>query len=197
MNFSMLHSGTIYAAKTGTPSFGMWPAISCVNGWLLEMNVGIMPDFALHDITFRGMSVESVYDRLCQDIRYYTKLDPKDCATGTRRGWDTLEGGELDGYYRSALYKGWSITPVRDGASCPQVWWKRSMPSADRRFPGTWSWRSGLTNSLPPWRNTGVTPASAGGRAPRRRFPALPGERNRISNTSALRRCAGYLRLHG
>lgn len=77
-----------------------------VNGWLLEMNVGIMPDFALHDIAFRGMSVESIYDQLCQDIRYYTKLDPKDLLYGDEAWWDTLEGGELDGYYRSALYQG-------------------------------------------------------------------------------------------
>ena len=77
-----------------------------VNGWLLEMNLGIMPDFAPHDIAFRGMSVESVYDRLCQDIRYYTKLDPKDLCYGDEAWWDTLEGGELDGYYRSALYQG-------------------------------------------------------------------------------------------
>lgn len=77
-----------------------------VNGWLLEMNVGIMPDFALHDIAFRGMSVESIYDQLCQDIRYYTKLDPKDLLYGDEAWWDTLEGGELDRYYRSALYQG-------------------------------------------------------------------------------------------
>ena len=77
-----------------------------VNGWLLEMNIGTMPDGALHEVAFRGMSVENVYDQLCQDIRFYTKLDPKDLLYGDGAWWDTLEGGELDGYYRSVLHQG-------------------------------------------------------------------------------------------
>ena len=77
-----------------------------VNSWLLEMGVGAMPDFALHDPAFRGMSVEGVYDQVCQDVRFYTGRDPKDLLYGDEGWWDTLEGGELDGYYRSAISQG-------------------------------------------------------------------------------------------
>ena len=77
-----------------------------VNDWLLEMNVGAMPDFALHDPVFRGLSVEGVYDQVCQDARFYTGRDPKDLLYGDEGWWDTLEGSEVDEYYRSAIYQG-------------------------------------------------------------------------------------------
>ena len=77
-----------------------------VNDWLLEMNVGAMPDLALHDPAFRGMSVEGVYDQVCQDIHFYAGRDPKDLLYGDEAWWDTMEGGEVDEYYRSAIYQG-------------------------------------------------------------------------------------------
>lgn len=77
-----------------------------VNDWLMEMGVGAMPDFALHDLAFRGMAAEGVYDVLCRDIRFYTRCDPKDLIYGDDEWWDTLEGSELDGYYRSAICQG-------------------------------------------------------------------------------------------
>ena len=77
-----------------------------VNDWLLEMGVGTMPGFALHDPAFHGMPAEGVYDQLCRDVRFYTGRDPKDLLYGDEGWWDTLEGGELDGYYRSAICRG-------------------------------------------------------------------------------------------
>ena len=77
-----------------------------VNGWLLEMDVGTMPAFALHDPAFRNMSVEGVYDQLCRDVRFYAGRNPKDLLYGEEGWWDSLEGGELDEYYRSAIYQG-------------------------------------------------------------------------------------------
>ena len=34
-----------------------------INDWLLEMHVGCMPDGALYDAQFHGLSAEVVYDR--------------------------------------------------------------------------------------------------------------------------------------
>lgn len=77
-----------------------------VNLWLCEMDIGSTPEFILLDQSFRGMSVESVYDLLTQDIRYYRKKDPKDLVYGGENWWDTLDGSEVDAMYRSALQRG-------------------------------------------------------------------------------------------
>ena len=37
-----------------------------------------MPEGLLYDEHFKGMSAETVYDKLCENIRYYLSLDPKD-----------------------------------------------------------------------------------------------------------------------
>ncbi len=83
-----------------------------INGWLLEMGVGVMPVAALHDPQLKGLSAESVYDRLCTDLRQARKL-------ATLRGvglCDILDGGgpspgsaewtDLDAFYRRALMDG-------------------------------------------------------------------------------------------
>ena len=44
-----------------------------VNSWLCEMKVGCMPESALFDNQFHGMSAEAVYDQLCGNIRQYLK----------------------------------------------------------------------------------------------------------------------------
>ncbi|MDX2565220.1 hypothetical protein PV371_37035 [Streptomyces sp. TX20-6-3] len=45
-----------------------------INGWLVEMNVGSMPEGLLHDPRLAGLSVESVYDTLGADLRRSIKL---------------------------------------------------------------------------------------------------------------------------
>ena len=45
-----------------------------INGWLLEMGVGAMPEGGLHDATLKGLSVEAVYERIATDLRRYRKL---------------------------------------------------------------------------------------------------------------------------
>lgn len=57
-----------------------------INGWLVEMGVGQMPEGLLYDGHFKGMSAETVYDKLYENIRYYLSLDPKDIIyIGKRR----------------------------------------------------------------------------------------------------------------
>ena len=45
-----------------------------INDWLLEMHVGCMPNGALYDAQFHGLSAEAVYDRLLPELRRYEKL---------------------------------------------------------------------------------------------------------------------------
>ena len=77
-----------------------------INAWLLEMGVGDMPDWALYDERFRGMSAEAVYDAVCADPRYYKGIARDDLIYGDPDFWDRLEGANLDEFYRSALQQG-------------------------------------------------------------------------------------------
>ncbi|MEO3854105.1 hypothetical protein [Acrocarpospora sp. B8E8] len=45
-----------------------------VNGWLVEMGVGEMPEGLLRDPELRGLSCEAVYDRITGDLRRLRKL---------------------------------------------------------------------------------------------------------------------------
>lgn len=77
-----------------------------VNSWLIEMNIGLMPEFGLFDARFQGMSVEAVYDLIYEEGNYYRKRDPGDILWGDPAWWDSLDGAEQDAFYRSALQQG-------------------------------------------------------------------------------------------
>ena len=77
-----------------------------INNWLVEMNIGVMPETVLYDEHFKGMSAESVYDVLCDNIKYYQSLDPKDIIYGEDDWWEHQNGAEMDAYYRSAIQRG-------------------------------------------------------------------------------------------
>ncbi|MEV7095152.1 hypothetical protein AB0M80_20160 [Amycolatopsis sp. NPDC051045] len=59
-----------------------------INGWLVAMGVGELPDGSLHDQQLTGMSAESVYDTLTTDIRRARKL----VTLGGRSAGDVLGG---------------------------------------------------------------------------------------------------------
>ncbi|MEV1010834.1 hypothetical protein [Streptomyces sp. NPDC049881] len=81
-----------------------------VNDWLVQMQVGLMPDGLLHDPALRGLSAEEVYDRIAGDLRRMRRL-------GTLRGkgaCDLLGAPltpprayvDLDEFYRRGLTQG-------------------------------------------------------------------------------------------
>lgn len=77
-----------------------------VNSWLVEMNVGIMPEFGLFDTRFQGLSAESVYDALYENLKEYRKSNPGDIIFGDPEWWSGEDGCERDAFYRSALQRG-------------------------------------------------------------------------------------------
>ena len=77
-----------------------------VNLWLREMNVGMMPDFCLYDEAFKGLSAEGIYDLLLADVRRYSGKAVGDILYGTPGFWESVEGAELDAFYRAALTRG-------------------------------------------------------------------------------------------
>ncbi|UOZ04564.1 hypothetical protein [Amycolatopsis sp. WQ 127309] len=102
-----------------------------INGWLVAMAVGELPEDALHDPQLTGLSAESVYDTLTTDLRRARKLQ----TLGSREAGDVLgdwltqpeatqrrssrraeprpmpwtdrvQGVDLDEFYRRALTQG-------------------------------------------------------------------------------------------
>ncbi|MFG1648131.1 hypothetical protein ACGFMK_48245 [Amycolatopsis sp. NPDC049252] len=85
-----------------------------INGWLVAMAVGELPEGTLHDPQLTGMSAESVYDTLTTDLRRARKL----LTLGGREAGDVLGGwlSEPDAAQRRSSRRGES----------------RPMPWADR-----------------------------------------------------------------
>ena len=79
-----------------------------INGWLVEMQIGEMPDFVLYDPAFKGMSAESLYELLYTDIRRHIRDcegKSKDIVFGAGDG-ERWSAEELDGFYRRAMQQG-------------------------------------------------------------------------------------------
>ncbi|MGW0249478.1 vWA domain-containing protein [Nocardia goodfellowii] len=111
----MLHAALRHGERTNWRDPYLFN-IACdyvVNGWLVEMNVGAMPEGLLYDPALKGCSAEEVYDRIATDMRRLRKL-----ATLRGRGLGDVLGEplphrgsvgrylDLDEYYRNALVTG-------------------------------------------------------------------------------------------
>lgn len=73
----LLHAGLMhYERCCGRDAF-LWN-VACdfvINGWLIEMGVGEIPTLGLlYDESLKGLSAESIYDKIVTDIRTYRKL---------------------------------------------------------------------------------------------------------------------------
>jgi predicted metal-dependent peptidase len=85
-----------------------------INAWLIEMGLGQIPDFGLlYDPNLKGMSAESVYDVIVNDIRRFRKLATLRgigmgdmLGSANRDWWLKGEGLSLDEFYRRALSQG-------------------------------------------------------------------------------------------
>ena len=110
----MLHAALRHGDRVGGRDPYLWNVAAdyVVNGWLVEMRVGELPDGVLYDPTLAGLSAEAVYDQIATDLRRMRKL-----ATLRGRGLgdvlsDPLPHGlagtsvDLDEYYRRALATG-------------------------------------------------------------------------------------------
>ncbi|WP_034263622.1 vWA domain-containing protein [Actinospica robiniae] len=120
----MLHAALRHADRVGGRDRYLWN-VACdyvINGWLLELAVGAMPDGLLHDPQLAGLSAEQVYDRIATDLRRLRKL-------GTLRGrglgdvlteplprpGEAVTAVDLDEFYRKALIDGRAYHEARRG----------------------------------------------------------------------------------
>ena len=111
----LLHAGLRHDTRAGGRDPSLWN-IACdyvINGWLIEMEVGTLPDGVLYDRRLQGMSAEEVYDRIAADWRRYRKLATLrgvglgDVLPGPLLGGqDALGGVDLDEFYRRSLVDG-------------------------------------------------------------------------------------------
>jgi predicted metal-dependent peptidase len=109
----MLHAALRHGDRSGWRDRELWN-VACdyvVNGWLVEMGVGVMPDGLLHDPSLAGMSAEDVYDRLATDLRRARKLlTARGDILGEPLPWRGPRAGavDLDEYCRRALRTGYA-----------------------------------------------------------------------------------------
>ncbi|MFK0194179.1 hypothetical protein [Kitasatospora sp. NPDC090308] len=113
----MLHAALRHGDRAGgrDPYLFNVAADYVINGWLLEMDIGEMPEGLLHDPELRGLSAEEVYDRIARDQRRLRRL-----ATLRGKGLGDILGEplprtggrgyvDLDDFYRRGLQQGFDL----------------------------------------------------------------------------------------
>ncbi|MFF8387016.1 hypothetical protein ACF053_25680 [Streptomyces kanasensis] len=112
----MLHAALRHGDRRGArdPYLFNVAADYVVNGWLVEMGVGTMPEGLLHDPDLKGLSAEEVYDRIATDARRMRRL-----ATLRGKGVGDILGEplggrprdyvDLDEFYRRGLAQGFDL----------------------------------------------------------------------------------------
>nr|WP_236656525.1 hypothetical protein [Streptacidiphilus jiangxiensis] len=117
----MLHAALRHGERTGgrDPYLFNVAADYVINGWLLEMGVGEMPEGLLHDPELKGLSTEEVYDRIARDQRRLRRLATlRGKGLGDVLGEPLSRGGrdgrggtfvDLDEFYRRGLQQGFEL----------------------------------------------------------------------------------------
>ncbi|MGA3601969.1 DUF2201 family putative metallopeptidase [Lysinibacillus agricola] len=129
MAHELLHAGLSHATRRQGRDPYLWN-VACdyvINGWLIEMKVGDMPEVGgLYDPELKGLSAESIYDRIVTDIRMYRKLRTfrgqgavDIIETKTPDFWEGKVGIDLDTFYRRALSQGLSYHISQDRGYLP------------------------------------------------------------------------------
>ncbi|MFD8539382.1 vWA domain-containing protein [Streptomyces rubrogriseus] len=121
----MLHAALRHGGRCGTRDPYLFN-VSCdyvINGWLVEMQVGTMPEGLLHDPELAGLSAEEVYDRIAVDLRRLRRL-----STPRGKGVGDVLGGplrpprdhvDLDGFYRRGLTQGLDLHQQQERGFLP------------------------------------------------------------------------------
>ncbi|MGW1775230.1 vWA domain-containing protein [Streptomyces sp. NPDC002104] len=113
----MLHAALRHGERRGArdPYLHNVAADYVVNGWLVEMDIGEMPEGLLYDAALKDLSVEEVYDRITGDLRRMRRL-----ATLRGKGRGDILGEplphpgsrpytDLDEFYRRGLVQGFDL----------------------------------------------------------------------------------------
>ncbi|OAR22991.1 hypothetical protein A8W25_25970 [Streptomyces sp. ERV7] len=126
LGHEMLHAALRHGDRRGArdPYLFNVAADYVINGWLVEMGVGQMPEGLLYDPSLKGLSAEEVYDRIATDLRRRRRL-----ATLRGKGVGDILGEplghrpsdavDLDAFYRRALVQGHQLHGDRQRGLLP------------------------------------------------------------------------------
>ncbi len=116
MAHEFLHAALLHHRRAVGKDPYLWNIATdyVINGWLFEMQVGVMPEGVLYDPALRNMSAEEIYDMICQDMRTFMKMNTfRGNGQGDILGkrtpgsfGDNGRGVSLDEFYRNALSQG-------------------------------------------------------------------------------------------
>lgn len=125
-----LHAGLQHQRRCQGRDPYLWN-IACdyvINGWLLEMGIGVMPDQGLlYDASLKGLSAETIYDLLIQDLRKSRRLENlrgygKGEFLNHPKSFDSdasKNGVSLDEFCRNALAQGLEFVTGRGRGTVP------------------------------------------------------------------------------
>lgn len=116
MAHELLHAGLQHHERCQGRDPYLWN-VACdyvINLWLVEMQVGEYPKIGLLlDAELKGLSAESIYDKMVGDIRVYRKLATlRGNGLGDMIGkgdpalWDVRNGQTLDDFCKNAMQQG-------------------------------------------------------------------------------------------
>lgn len=109
-----LHAGLQHHNRCNGRNQYLWN-VACdfvINSWLVELQVGVMPsDGLLYDAKLSGLSAESIYDILLENIRKYEKLGTfrgfgKGDIIGDKYRKEGMGNVTLDEFCKNALSQG-------------------------------------------------------------------------------------------
>ncbi|MFF7982945.1 hypothetical protein ACFZDK_28155 [Streptomyces sp. NPDC007901] len=121
----MLHAALRHGDRLGGRDHYLFN-IACdyvINGWLVGMRVGTMPEGLLYDPELKDLSAEEVYDRIAVDLRRMRRL-----ATLRGKGRGDVLGApirppgayvDLDEFYRRGLGNGLDLHQTQDRGFLP------------------------------------------------------------------------------
>ncbi|WP_406141270.1 hypothetical protein OH828_35830 [Streptomyces anulatus] len=122
----MLHAALRHGGRRGARDHYLFNVAAdyVINGWLVGMNVGTMPEGLLYDAELKGLSTEEVYDRIATGLRRGRRL-----ATLRGKGAGDILGEplpgrtadpvDLDAFYRRALVQGHQLHTDRQRGLLP------------------------------------------------------------------------------
>lgn len=111
----LLHAGLQHSERRLGRDLFLWN-VACdytVNSWLVDMQVGEMPQGCLYDEAYKDWSAESIYEELIKEIRKNQKLNTLRgygkgdiIGHGVGKKCSTYSGMTLDEFCKSALAQG-------------------------------------------------------------------------------------------
>ena len=125
MAHEFLHAALLHHRRSAGRDPYLWNIATdyVINGWLFEMQIGVMPEGVLYDPALKNKSAEEIYDMICQDMRTYMKMNTfRGNGQGDimgRRAPSMFDGSgrgvSLDEFYRNSLTQGLEYETGRRG----------------------------------------------------------------------------------